>query len=143
MSMQMYINAHCSAAAYDSSYDSRDFFGGGEDYDDSPDPVTTPMLANLSEFQDGISSLGYERGLGTRIFYLLGRSYGSEYSGYDPDRSAESIMYREVNREGEKESVVSLPNLAARLSEVSEVPMFGKLMMEATTQLVTPYVKTQ
>jgi|GEM_PF-6828570 hypothetical protein len=37
VSMQGYINAHCAAAQYDRSYDSREFFGGGyDDYEPEP-----------------------------------------------------------------------------------------------------------
>lgn len=44
MSMQSYISAHCRAAQYDRHYDSREFFGGGEDWEDDPVPAKQTQM---------------------------------------------------------------------------------------------------
>lgn len=92
-------------------------------------------LLNAYEMEDALFSHGHSRALGARIFNLIIREAGT----ITPDRTSASIIYNEVNQEGQRERVISLPNLAAHLPEVGEFPQLGTKMLAVITELVEPY----
>lgn len=70
MSMASYVGAHCRAAAYDPSYDAREFWGGGEDdvYD-----ISVPASTAVAEMVAGAASaIGNDVALSS--LYLSSRS---------------------------------------------------------------------
>ncbi len=78
-------------------------------------------LLNEDEFKDAAHNAGYDRAQGARIFTRLFNYRDLFTTG----RTAETIGYHEINREGQPEYTVSIPNLAAQQEDLGEIPYLG------------------
>jgi hypothetical protein len=97
----------------------------------------THVLLNQAEFADALFGIGYDRAMSRSIFNRVVRGAWD----ITPNRSPESICYSEFNPAGKRELVLSLPNMASHLPEISEIRQVGEFCMGAITELVAPYVQ--
>jgi hypothetical protein len=107
-----------------------------ESYKEIDTPEENHPLLNKDEFATALCSRGYTRILGCTAFNNIMRNTTNSSAS---ERTSHSITYTEETRWGEVEHVISLPNLAANLSEVSDFGNIGTKMMQAMTELTEPY----
>lgn len=101
------------------------------------------ILLTKPEFAEAFHKAGFDRSWGNRIFgAIYNEGFYPPKTGYYP-RTSSTLMYDVVNREGKKELVISITNLAKVAPQIESFHQMGAALVEATFEVMESFLLPQ